>query len=91
MAAVSVASTHKYLMFGEIDYIACGFCKNEDICSIRKEYLESDERRAGGTSDLAKKCGKYSMDGRANAFLWGSGAFIEKASLPSRANSLKCK
>ncbi len=78
-------------MFGEIDYVACGFCKHEAICSIRKEYLESDARRAGGTANLAKKCGMYSMDGRANPYIWGSGAFINETSLPSRANSLKCK
>ena len=62
-------------MSGEIDYVACGFCVNEQICSIRKEYLKSRERRAGGTAELARKCGKYSMDGRANPHIWGNGAF----------------
>lgn len=78
-------------MIGEIDYVACGFCEHEAICIIRKEYMESDARCAGGTTDLAKKCGKYSMDGRANPYIWGSEAFRKKASRPSRANSPKCK
>lgn len=79
-------------MWDEYDYVACGFCKNEEICSIRKEYLESDARCAGGTAELAHKCGRFTMDGRANASIWGSNAFVKKeASRPSRANSLKCK
>lgn len=59
-------------MSGEIDYGACGFCKNEKICCIRKEYLESSKRYAGGTVGLAKKCGKYSMEWKANPHIWGS-------------------
>lgn len=54
----------------EIDYVACGFCKNESICKIRDEYLKSDDRKSGGTTDLAKKCGKYLFDGRANPHIW---------------------
>ncbi len=78
-------------MWDEYDYVACGFCKNEETCSIRKAYMESDARRAGGTADLAHKCGRFIMDGRANPYIWGSEAFRKKASRPSRANSLKCK
>lgn len=78
-------------MWDEYDYVACGFCKNEEICSIRKEYMESDAIRAGGTADLAHKCGRFIMDGRANQSIWGSSAFTTKTSLPSRANSLICK
>lgn len=78
-------------MWDEYDYVACGFCKNEEICSIRKEYMESTARCAGGTAVLAHKCGRFIMDGRANQSIWGSNAFTTKTSLPSRANSLICK
>lgn len=54
----------------EIDYVACGFCKNESICKIREEYMKSDEKHSGGTTDLAKRCGKYLFDGRAKSHIW---------------------
>lgn len=45
-----------------IDYVACGYCLNESVCKIRNEYMKSGQRRAGGTSELAKKCGSYKID-----------------------------
>lgn len=61
-------------MLEGIDYQACGFCKNEEFCKIRQEYLKSGKRGNCGTADLAKKCGHYVFDARADPHIWGSGS-----------------
>ena len=62
------------IMLEGVDYQCCGYCKNEEICTIRKEYIESGTREKSGTSELAKECGHYDFDGMADPHIWGAGS-----------------
>lgn len=59
-------------MLEGVDYQSCGFCKNEEICRIRKDYMESEQRKSGGSADLAKRCGHYDFDAMADPHIWGA-------------------
>lgn len=61
-------------MLEGVDYQCCGYCKNEAICNIRQEYIKSSKRKGAGTSNLAKNCGHYQFDGRADPHIWGIGS-----------------
>lgn len=61
-------------MLEGVDYQCCGYCKNEEICTIRKEYLESHHRETGMTANLAKTCGHYNFDAMSDPHIWGAGA-----------------
>ena len=56
--------------YDKIDYQACGYCQNEEICIIRNEYMKYGKRKDGGTAELAKECGNYVMDSHANPNNW---------------------
>lgn len=38
---------------------ACGYCINEKSCFIRGKYISSDNRKPGGTAELAANCDKF--------------------------------
>ncbi len=41
------------------EQIGCGYCANEKTCFIRGKYIYSENRKAGGTAELAANCGKF--------------------------------
>ena len=74
VVAIPVVQIFQKKMLEGIDYQCCGYCKNEEICKIRKEYLDSHKRDSGLTANLAKTCGHYNFDAMADPHIWGSGA-----------------
>lgn len=59
-------------MYEHINYQSCGYCENNSICNIREKYMKSSYRHSGGSAELAKNCVRYSMDSKANPFIWGT-------------------
>lgn len=58
------------MLLDGIDYEACGYCGNEEICKIKEAYIKSGKRKTGDTAELAKKCGHYSLDSKCHWHDW---------------------
>lgn len=58
------------MLIDGIDYKACGYCENEEICKIKEDYIKSGKRKSGDSAKLAKKCGHFSLDSNCHWYSW---------------------